>query len=103
MGEPFGGITEALETVTSIAERLPNQSDVQSVLRSARQLERTFAQRESIEPAVIRLQSSVSRLSETSAPADRSAHGQHAALVSQLDTAIAERLLPELRRVGFDV
>lgn len=103
MREPFGGITAALETVTSIAERLPDQSEVRSVLRSARQLEQTFAQRESIEPAVSRLQSSVSRLTETTEREDRNTHGQHAALVNQLDMAIAERLLPELRRVGFDV
>ena len=28
---------------------------------------------------------------------------QEQKIVSQLDTAIAEQLLPELRRVGFDV
>ena len=65
---------------------------------SARDLQRTFAERGSVEPAVGRLQNSLSRLSggEQRRAAERK-------IVTQLDSAIAEQLLPELRRVGFDV
>ena len=95
MKEPFEDIDAALDRVTSIAERVPD--DV--VRSSARQLKQTFAQRGSVEPAVTRLQKSVSRLTagagRDTAPQER--------IVSQLDSVIAEQLLPELRRVGFDV
>jgi len=95
MKEPFSGIAAALDRVASIAERLPD--DV--VRSSARELKRTFAQRGSVEPAVSQLQRSVSRLVRS---AGRESVPQET-IVSQLDTAIAEQLLPELRRVGFDV
>ena len=95
MKEPFEGIAAALDRVTSIAERLPD--DV--VRSSARELQQTFVQRGSVEPAVNRLQRSVSRLTQD---ARRGAVPQEK-IVSQLDSVIAEQLLPELRRVGFDV
>ena len=93
MKEPFEEIAAALDRVTSIAERVPD--DV--VRSSARELRRTFAERGSVEPAVGRLQNSLSRLSQD----ERRSREQK--IVSQLDAAIAEQLLPELRRVGFDV
>ena len=92
MNEPFKHIAAALDRVASIAERVPD--DV--VQSSARELQRTFAERGSVEPAVDRLQSSVSRLAKKDQPLP----GQ---IVSQLDAVIAEQLLPELRRVGFEV
>lgn len=92
MNEPFKDIAAALDRVTSIAEDVPDD-----VLRSsARELQRTFAERGSVEPAVDRLQDSVSRLSRNEQP-------RHEKIVRQLDSVIAEQLLPELRRVGFDV
>ena len=94
MKEPFEQIAAALDHVASIAERVPD--DV--VRSSARELQRTFAERGSVEPAVGRLRHSLSRLSH-----DEPRRSQEQKIVSQLDTAIAEQLLPELRRVGFDV
>jgi hypothetical protein len=93
MNEPFQDITAALDRITSIADRVPD--DV--VRSSARELQRTFDERGSVEPAVGRLRSSVSRF------AKRDEQPWKAKIVSQLDSAIAEQLLPELRRVGFDV
>jgi len=94
MKEPFEEIAAALDHVTSIAERVPD--DV--VRSSARHLRRTFAERGSVEPAVGRLQNSLSRLSR-----DEQRRSPEEKIVSQLGAAIAEQLLPELRRVGFDV
>jgi len=92
MNEPFKNIAAALDRVTSIAEHVPD--DV--VKSSARELQRTFAERGLVEPAVDRLQDSVSKLSKHEPP-------PHEKIVKQLDSVIAEQLLPELRRVGFDV
>ena len=94
MKEPFEQIAAALNRVASIAERVPD--DV--VRSSARELQRTFAERGSVESAVGRLQNSLSRLSRDERP--RAAEQK---IVSQLDSAIVEQLIPELRRVGFDV
>jgi hypothetical protein len=94
MKEPFEQIAAALDRVTSIAERVPD--DV--VRSSARDLQRTFAERGSVEPAVGRLQNSLSRLSQ-----DEQRRAAERKIVTQLDAVIAEQLLPELRRVGFDV
>jgi len=95
MNEPFERIAAALDHVTSIAERLPD--DV--VRSSARELKRAFAQRGSVEPAVSRLRRSVSRLTDNTQPST----APQETIVNQLDSAIAEQLLPELRRVGFEV
>ena len=92
MNEPFKNIAAALDQVTSIAERVPD--DV--VKSSARELRRAFDERGSVEPAVGRLRSSVSRLTTEQQPPREK-------ILSQLTSAIAEQLLPELRRVGFDV
>ena len=97
MKEPFEDIAAALDRVTSIAERLPDEI----VRSSARELQRTFAERGSVEPAVGRLRRSVLRLSQN-APA-AAPHAPQAKVVTQLDSVIADQLLPELRRVGFDV
>jgi hypothetical protein len=94
MKEPFEQIAAALDHVASIAERVPD--DV--VRSSARELQRTFAERGSVEPAVGRLRNSLSRLS-----GDEQRRATEWKVVTQLDAAIAEQLLPELRRVGFDV
>ena len=94
MKEPFEQIAAALDRVASIAERVPD--DV--VRSSARDLQRTFAERGSVEPAVGRLRNSLSRLS-----GDAQRRAAERKIVTQLDSAIAEQLLPELRRVGFDV
>jgi hypothetical protein len=94
MKEPFEQIAAALDHVASIAERVPD--DV--VRSSARELQRTFAERGSVEPAVGRLQHSVSRLSRDERP-----RAGEQRIVNQLDAAIIEQLIPELRRVGFDV
>ena len=55
-------------------------------------------ERGSVEPAVGRLRNSLSRLS-----GDQQRRAPEWKVVTQLDAAIAEQLLPELRRVGFDV
>ena len=94
MKEPFEQIAAALDHVARIAERVPD--DV--VRSSARELQRTFAERGSVEPAVGRLQNSLSRLTR-----DEQRRAAESKIVTQLDAAIAEQLLPELRRVGFDV
>jgi len=95
MNEPFARIAAALDRVSSIAEHVPD--DV--VRLSARELKRTFAQHGSVEPAVTRLRRSVSRLAQDGG----GGAAQQETVVSQLDSVIAEQLLPELRRVGFDV
>ena len=64
MKEPFKDIAAALDRVTSIAERVPD--DV--VKSSARDLQRAFAERGSVEPAVDRLQHSLSRLARNEQP-----------------------------------
>jgi hypothetical protein len=51
-----------------------------------------------VEPAVGRLRNSLSRLS-----GEQQRRATEWKVVTQLDAAIAEQLLPELRRVGFDV
>lgn len=98
MKEPFEKIAAALDRVSSIAERVPDEV----VRSSARELQRAFAERGSVEPAVGRLRRSVSRLFEDE-PAAAAPRGPQEKAVNQLDAVIAEQLLPELRRVGFDV
>ena len=62
-----------------------------------------FARREAIEPAVSRMRNSIVMLHASRQAGARRAFEHDKVLINDLDKAIEGRLVPELRRLGFDV
>jgi hypothetical protein len=99
----FAGVVIALAKVTTIAERLLNGDAEGHVRRSIEEFAFAFARREAIGPAVARMRNSIVMLHDSRDAGPRRAFERDKALIHDLDAAIEERLLPELRRLGFDL
>jgi hypothetical protein len=99
----LAGVVVALARVTVIAERLLDGDSEGHVRRSIAEFATAFAHREAIEPAVDRMRTSILMLHESRRAGRRREYEHDKELVGELDRAIEERLLPELRRIGFAV
>lgn len=99
----LAGVVVALAKVTAIAERLLDGDAEGHVRRSIEEFAMAFAGREAIAPAVCRMRNSILMLHECRDAGGRRAFERDKALVDELDRAIEERLMPELRRLGFDL
>jgi hypothetical protein len=99
----FAGVVVALARVTSIAERLLDGDAEGHVRRSIEELATAFAKRETIDSAVARMRNSIVMLHERRAAGSRRAYYHDKTLIEELDAAIDGQLLPELRRIGFEI
>lgn len=99
----FAAVVVALARVTAVADRLLEGDTEGHVRRSIEEFALAFARREPIPPAVARLRSSIVMLYESRAAGARRAFERDRELIRDLDIAIEEGLVPELRRLGFDV
>jgi hypothetical protein len=99
----FAGVVIALAKVTTIAERLLEGDAEGHVRRSIEEFAVSFARREAIGPAVARLRNSIVMLHDCRDAGLRRTFERDKALIQELDTAVEERLVPELRRLGFDL
>jgi hypothetical protein len=73
------------------------------VRRSALELRAAFDDRRAIEPAVARMRESVRMLRRGNQDESRRECRRRATSLDYLDTVVEQELLPQLRRVGFDV
>jgi hypothetical protein len=101
--DAFAGVVVALAKVATIAERLLDGDAEGHVRRSIEEFATVFARREAIEPAVSRMRNSIVMLHACRKAGARRAFEHDKMLIRDLDRAIEERLVPELRRLGFDV
>ena len=99
----FGGVVSALARVTMIAERLLDGDAEGHVRRSIEEFAMTFARREAIGPAIARMRQSIVMLHDSRDAGSRRAFELDKSLIDDLDTAIERQLLPELRRLGFEL
>lgn len=99
----FAGVVLALAKVTAVAERLLEGDSEAHVRRSIEEFAIAFGRREAIGPAVERMRGSIVMLYESRQAGRRRAFEHDQALVRDLDAAIEGRLLPELRRLGFEL
>lgn len=99
----FAGVVLALARVTVVAERLLDGDVEGHVRRSIEEFAAAFARHEALEPAVARMRSSILMLHECRRAGRRRAYEHDKILIAELDRAIEDRLLPELRRIGFSV
>jgi hypothetical protein len=101
--DTFAGVVVSLAQVVTIAERLLDGDAEGHVRRSIEEFAAVFERREAIEPAVARMRNSIVMLHESRRSGARRAFEHDKVLIEDLDKAIEERLVPELRRLGFDV
>jgi hypothetical protein len=99
----FAGVVLALAKVTTIAERLFDGDAEGHVRRSIAEFASAFARREPIGPAVARMHNSIVMLHDCRDAGPRRVFDGDKSLIHDLDAAIEERLVPELRRLGFDI
>jgi hypothetical protein len=99
----FAGVVIALAKVTMIAERLLDGDAEGHVRRSIDEFVVAFARREAIGPAVARLRNSIVMLHDCRDTGSRRAFEQDRLLIQDLNAAVEDRLLPELRRLGFEL
>lgn len=99
----FAAVVLALSRVEVMAERLPDGDAEGHVRRSIDEFAGAFSRREALEPVVARMRGSILMLHESRRVGRRRAYEHDKGLVGELDRAIEERLLPELRKMGFGV
>lgn len=98
---PFADVEAALQRLAQLADELLEADANGDVRSSVERLRCAFAGREQLEPAVAGVLRSVQALAlpaaaRRQAPAD-------APEVDRVSSALRLQLLPELRRIGFDV
>ena len=95
-------IDVVLERVERLAETLHTDPD-RHVLRSANELRAAFCARLAIEPAVARVRDGLDMLRSGNHAGTRREFKRRAHGVDHLERVMEQELLPELRRVGFEV
>jgi hypothetical protein len=99
----FAGVVVALTKVVVMAERLPDGDVEKHVRQSIDEFAGAFSRREALEPAIARVRTSILMLHSSRLEGRRRVYEHDRILVGELDRAIEERLLPELRKIGFGV
>lgn len=102
----MNGSLACIDTVLARVERLAEelQTDPDGhVRRSATELRVAFDARAAIEPAVARVRGSVHMLRRANQDGSRREFQRRAHAVDHLEEVVEHELLPNLRRIGFDV
>jgi hypothetical protein len=100
--DPLRNIDAALQRLVQVAEHLAEGDSEGHVRRSVEELRAAFAGRAPVEPAVARVVRSLQMFTSTTHDRRRREFANHASGISKVGTAL-EELLPELRRIGFEV
>lgn len=95
-------IAMILARIERLAEALRHDPD-HHVLRSASELRAAFCSRLAIEPAVARVRDGLDMLRSGNHAGTRGEFKQRAHGIDHLQHVMEQELLPELRRVGFNV
>ena len=98
----FTEIHTVLVRIERLATDLPADPD-SHVLRSANELRAAFDARGPIEPAVARVRHSVHMLRRGNHDGSRREFQRRAHSIDHLEQVVERELLPQLRRVGFEV
>lgn len=95
-------IDDVLARIERYADELAADPDGH-VRRSAAELRGAFVERRAVEPAVARLRDSVKMLFRNNQDGSRREFHRRAPGLDHLEKVIAQELLPQLRRMSFDV
>ena len=102
MSATLGQIEGLLGRVELLASQLRSDPD-RHVQRSARELRAAFDNRRAIEPVIARMRESVRMLRQSNHDGSRREFRRRAGGLDYLDQVVEAELLPQLRRVGFEV
>ena len=102
MNGTLARIDTVLARIERLAEELQQDPD-HHVLRSANELRAAFSSRLAIEPAVTRVRAGLHMLRGGNHAGTRREFTRRAQGVDHLEQVMEQELLPELRRVGFNV
>jgi hypothetical protein len=102
MNGKLAQIEMVLARIERLAEGLHRDPD-RHVLRSANELRAAFCARLAIEPAVARVRDGLDMLRSGDRAGTRREFKRRAHGVDHLEQVVEQELLPELRRVGFNV
>lgn len=95
-------IDDVLARIERYADELAVDPDGH-VRRSAAELRAAFVERRAVEPAVARMRDSVKMLFRNNQDGSRREFHRRAPGLDHLEAVIAQELLPQLRRMSFDV
>ena len=98
----FGHVETALARIERLAEELRADPDG-NVKRSVEEVRAAFAAREPVEPTVLRMQKSLQMLRRDNHDGSRREYQRRATGLDHLDDVVEGELLPNLRRLGFEV
>jgi hypothetical protein len=98
----LASIHSVLARIERLAEELQTDPDGH-VRRSATELRAAFDAHDAIEPAVARVRGSVNMLRSTNQHGSRREFQRRAHGVDHLEHVVEQELVPNLRRVGFEV
>jgi hypothetical protein len=101
--QTFVYVDSAIERVARLAERLTEGDPDGHVRRSVEELRAAFAARAPVEPVVARVLRSVELLTAANHDGCRREFDHRAPGVERIAAALKTDLLPELRRLGFEV
>jgi hypothetical protein len=102
MHDKLSLVDAMLARIAHLANELKNDPDGH-VRRSAAELRAAFAMRGAIEPAVARLRQSIDMLRANNHAGSRREFQRRAPGLDHLGDMIEQELLPDLRRLGFDL
>lgn len=101
--EEISLIDPALREVEAFASRLTSGDEAGHVRRSVAELCRAWAKQQGIEPAVDRVQQSLRWLKTAHLSGRRRDCVRESPSVDRIDAVIHQRLIPALRRAGYNV
>ncbi len=102
MDRTFPGIDATLTRMVQLADDLRADPDGH-VRRSVEELRKAFDAREAMEPAVARVRRSVELLGAGNRDLSRREFQRRSQGLDSLGNIVEHQLLPDLRRLGFDV
>jgi hypothetical protein len=98
----FGQVETALARIGRLADELRADPDG-NVKRSIQEVREAFTAREPVEPTVQRMQKSLQMLRRSNHEGSRREFQRRATGLDHLDDVVEGELLPNLRRLGFEV
>lgn len=102
MDRQLSQLDSILTRIAELAAELRSDPDGH-VRRSVEELRTAFATRAAVEPAVARVRESVNMLRTGNHAGSRREFQRRAPGVDHLGDVVEQELLPDLRRMGFDV
>ena len=102
MNDDLTRLEAILARIAGLADHLPVDPDGY-VHRSASELRAAFQERRAVEPPLTRMRASIEMLRQHNHDGPRREFRRRAHDLDHIEAVLSNELLPQLRRIGFDV